>query len=141
MRWNAPRPLRPWNAPRPPRPRDRGLAREAIGLREVFFQSVTHMAPAAAVDFSIIVGANFASGAPPLSVVFAFVRCLLVAISIGQLAKHLPSAGALLHVHGSRIHRRSGSWWLGLRVRRAARRPGLYLGGNSFKHLARAQQV
>jgi len=28
---------------------DQGLAREAIGLREVFFQSVTHMAPAAAV--------------------------------------------------------------------------------------------
>jgi hypothetical protein len=27
-------------------PEDRGLAREAIGLREVFFQSVTHMAPA-----------------------------------------------------------------------------------------------
>jgi hypothetical protein len=27
-------------------PEDRGLAREAIGLLEVFFQSVTHMAPA-----------------------------------------------------------------------------------------------
>jgi hypothetical protein len=65
---------------------DQGLAREAIGLREVFFQSVTHMAPAAAVAFSIIVGANFASGALPLSVIFALVGCLLVAISIGQLA-------------------------------------------------------
>src|SRR5438046_9729999 len=29
------------------------LARDAIGLREVLFQSVTHMAPAAAVAFSI----------------------------------------------------------------------------------------
>ena len=37
-------------------PADPGLKREAIGLREVFFQSVTHMAPAAAVAFSIIVG-------------------------------------------------------------------------------------
>src|SRR5687767_14355515 len=45
----------------------RGLAREAIGLREVLFQSITHMAPAAAVAFSIIVGANFAAGALPLS--------------------------------------------------------------------------
>ncbi len=29
------------------------LARGAIGLREVLFQSITHMAPAAAVAFSI----------------------------------------------------------------------------------------
>jgi Amino acid permease len=70
-----------------------GLRRDAIGLREVLFQSITHMAPAAAVAFSIIVGAQFAAGALPLSVIFALVGCLLVAISIGQLAKHLPSAG------------------------------------------------
>ena len=70
-----------------------GLAREAIGLREVLFQSITHMAPAAAVAFSIIVGANYASGALPLSVVVALVGCLLVAVSIGQLARRLPSAG------------------------------------------------
>jgi hypothetical protein len=47
------------------------LAREAIGLREVLFQSITHMAPGAAVAFSIIVGANFAAGALSLSVLFA----------------------------------------------------------------------
>ena len=85
-------------------PEDRGLAREAIGLREVFFQSVTHMAPAAAVAFSIIVGANFASGALPLSVLFALVGCLLVAISIGQLAKHLPSAGGFYTYTARGIH-------------------------------------
>ena len=71
-----------------------GLAREAIGLREVLFQSITHMAPAAAVAFSIIVGANFAAGALPLSVLFALVGCLLVAVSIGQLAKQLPRPAA-----------------------------------------------
>ena len=48
-----------------------GLAREAIGLREVLFQSITHMAPAAAVAFSIIAGAGFAAGALPLSVLLA----------------------------------------------------------------------
>jgi amino acid transporter len=70
------------------------LAREAIGLREVLFQSITHMAPAAAVAFSIIVGAPFGAGALPLAVVLAMVACLMVASSIGQLARHLPSAGA-----------------------------------------------
>jgi hypothetical protein len=39
--------------------------REAIGLPEVLFQSITHIAPAA-VAFSIIVLVNFAAGALPL---------------------------------------------------------------------------
>ncbi|HJS27924.1 MAG TPA: APC family permease [Actinomycetota bacterium] len=88
----------------PTTPSEPGLAREAIGLREVFFQSVTHMAPAAAVAFSIVVGANFASGALPLSVIFALIGCLLVAISIGQLAKHLPSAGGFYTYTAKGIH-------------------------------------
>ncbi len=81
-----------------------GLAREAVGLREVLFQSITHMAPAAAVAFSIIVGANFAAGALPLSVLFALVGCLLVAVSIGQLAKQLPSAGGFYTYAARGLH-------------------------------------
>jgi len=81
-----------------------GLAREAIGLREVLFQSITHMAPAAAVAFSIVVGANFAAGALPLSVILALVGCLLVAVSIGQLAKVLPSAGGFYTYASRGLH-------------------------------------
>jgi amino acid transporter len=81
-----------------------GLAREAIGLREVLFQSITHMAPAAAVAFSIIVGANYAGGALPLSVVLAMVGCLLVAVSIGQLARRLPSAGGFATYAARGLH-------------------------------------
>ena len=69
-----------------------GLAREAIGLREVLFQSVTSMAPAGAVALSIAAGATYAGGALPLAVLLALIACMLVAVSIGQLAKHLPSA-------------------------------------------------
>ena len=36
------------------------LARGAIGLREVLFQSVTSMAPAGAVALSIAAGASYA---------------------------------------------------------------------------------
>jgi amino acid transporter len=81
-----------------------GLAREAVGLREVLFQSITHMAPAAAVAFSIVVGANFAAGALPLSVVFALIGCLLVAVSIGQLARRLPSAGGFYTYAARGLH-------------------------------------
>jgi amino acid transporter len=71
------------------------LQHGAVGLVPVLFQSITHMAPAAAVAFSIIVGVPYAGGSMPLAVVLALVACLLVAISIGQLARHMPSAGGL----------------------------------------------
>src|SRR3979411_106153 len=77
------------------------LERDAVGLAPTLFQSITHMAPAAAVAFSIIVGVPYAGGAIPLSVLLALVACLLVAISIGQLARPLPSAGGIYN-HRSR---------------------------------------
>ncbi len=80
------------------------LARDAIGLREVLFQSITHMAPAVAVAFSIIVGANFAGGALPLAVVVALVGCLCVAYSMGELARHLPSAGGMYTYTARGLH-------------------------------------
>ncbi|HXM55028.1 MAG TPA: APC family permease [Candidatus Dormibacteraeota bacterium] len=73
----------------------RSLERGAVGLVPVLFQSITHMAPAAAVAFSIIVGVPYAGGSMPLAVVLALVACILVAISVGQLARHMPSAGGL----------------------------------------------
>src|SRR5947209_16345975 len=80
------------------------LQRDAIGLAPVLFQSITHMAPAAAVAFSIIFAVTYAGGATPLAVVFALVACLMVAISIGQLARHLPSAGGLYTYSARGIH-------------------------------------
>src|SRR2546423_1668636 len=71
------------------------LERNAVGLAPTLFQSITHMAPAAAVAFSIIVGVPYAGGSMPLAVVLALVACILVAISVGQLARHMPSAGGL----------------------------------------------
>jgi amino acid transporter len=81
-----------------------GLARGAIGLREVLFQSVTSMAPAGAVALSIAAGASYAGGALPLAVLLALIACLLVASSIGQLAKHLPSAGSIYTYPAESIH-------------------------------------
>ena len=47
---------------------DAGLRRDAIGLREVLFQSITDMAPGAAIAASIPAGVAFAGGALPLAV-------------------------------------------------------------------------
>jgi amino acid transporter len=92
---------------RPATLRDRdgtGLATGAIGLREVLFQSITHMAPAAAVAFSIPFGAPFGGGSLPLSVLLALIGCLFAANSIGQLAKHLPSAGSFYTYTSRALH-------------------------------------
>ncbi len=72
-----------------------GLHRNAVGLVPVLFQSVANMAPGAAVAFSILFAAPYAGGATPLAVLIGLGLCLLVAVTIGQLAKHLPSAGGL----------------------------------------------
>jgi amino acid transporter len=69
------------------------LRSNAIGLPGVLFQSVTTMAPAGAVAFSLGAAIPFAGGALPLAVGIALIACVLIALNIGSLAKHLPSAG------------------------------------------------
>lgn len=72
------------------------LRERSIGLPQVLFQSITHMAPGAAIAFSILVSVQYAGPALPLAVLAALVACVLVASSIGQLAKEIPSAGGLV---------------------------------------------
>ena len=71
------------------------LREHSIGLPQVLFQSITHMAPAAAVAYSIYISVPDAKQALPLSVGLALIACICAATAIGQLAKHLPSAGGL----------------------------------------------
>lgn len=72
-----------------------GLARNAIGLTELLFQAITHMAPAVATALSIGAATAFAGGITPLAVLFALVAVLFTAYSISELARHLPSAGGM----------------------------------------------
>src|ERR1035441_8944862 len=81
-----------------------GLRRNAIGLREVAFQSITDMAPGAAIAASIPAGVAFAGGSLPLAVVFALVACLFCAVSIGLLAREMPSAGSLATYAARGLH-------------------------------------
>jgi amino acid transporter len=81
-----------------------GLRRDAIGLREVLFQSITDMAPGAAIAASIPAGAAYAGGALPLSVLFALIACLLSASCIGALARELPAAGSVATYAARGLH-------------------------------------
>ena len=71
------------------------LERDAIGLTELLFQAITHMAPAVATALSIGAATAFAGGITPLAVLFAMIAVLFTAYSTSQLARHLPSAGGM----------------------------------------------
>lgn len=71
------------------------LERDAIGLPEVLFQSITHMAPAVATALSIGAATLFAGGITPLAVLLAMIAVLFTAFSMAELARHLPSAGGM----------------------------------------------
>lgn len=81
-----------------------GLRRDAIGLREVLFQSITDMAPGAAIAASIPAGVAFAGGSLPLSVIFAMVACLFCVSCIGELARELPAAGSMATYAARGLH-------------------------------------
>jgi len=71
------------------------LRKNAIGMSEVLFQSITAMAPAVAVATALSPAIPFAGASLPLAVLLATIICAFVASSIGQLAIHIPSAGGL----------------------------------------------
>jgi amino acid transporter len=82
------------------------LREHSIGLPQVLFQSITHMAPAAAVAYSIYISVPDARQALPLSVGLALIACICAATAIGQLAKLFPSAGGMYTYAGKTL----GPW-------------------------------
>ncbi len=88
------------------------LRRNAIGLPGVLFQSITTMAPASAVAFSLGAAIPFAGGALPLAVLIALVVCALIALNIGAMARYLPSAGGLFTYVGHGLGVQAG-WMTG----------------------------
>lgn len=88
------------------------LRRNAIGLPGVLFQSITTMAPAGAVAFSLGAAIPYAGGALPLTVLIALIVCGLIALSISSLARYLPSAGGYL-TYVSRSLGSHAGWMVG----------------------------
>ena len=72
---------------------DTQLSRGAIGLPAVVMQALTHVAPAAGAIVTVQFIAQLVGLTTPLAFLIAFLICLMLAASLTQLAKHLPSAG------------------------------------------------
>ena len=72
------------------------LAAESVGLREVFFQSLTYISPGTSLALVLPFVVLFAGGALPLVVIFIFVGCISTAWLLGEMAGKLPSSGGML---------------------------------------------
>lgn len=72
-----------------------GLQSGAVGFVSTLFQGTAAAAPAAGIASGLVVATVYAGGSTPLAILLAIIACLLLAVSIGQIAKHLPSAGGL----------------------------------------------
>lgn len=70
-----------------------GLHRNSVGLTTVLMQSIAQIAPAVGVLTTIAFNTQQAGLGAPSTYIAAFVIGLIVAISLAQLGKHLPSAG------------------------------------------------
>ena len=97
--------------PAPPAPALKG---GALGLREVIMQGIAHIAPAIAALLTLQFAVSQAGAAAPLAYLFAFGIVMLLAISLTQLAKHIPSAGGFYTYISRTVHPRAGflSAWL-----------------------------
>ena len=73
----------------------RGLQRNELGEIPVLFQAITAAGPAVGVAASLVFAATYAGGATPLTAILTTVAILFVAVGMGQMARHHPSAGGL----------------------------------------------
>ncbi len=72
---------------------DPQLRRNALGLPELVFQGVTHIAPAANILFSFPIIALKAGPTMPLSFLLATIVCLFIANTVSQFSRYMPSSG------------------------------------------------
>jgi amino acid transporter len=72
-----------------------GLLADSVSPLATLFQSITFMAPGAAIVFSLSIAVPLAGNALPVAVLIAGAACLLAAVALGQLASEIPSAGGL----------------------------------------------
>ncbi|HEY6411125.1 MAG TPA: APC family permease [Ktedonobacteraceae bacterium] len=69
------------------------LQREALGLRDVVFQGITHIAPAINIVFTLPVIAAQAGSTMPISLLLSVIVCFFIANTVAQFSRYVPSSG------------------------------------------------
>jgi amino acid transporter len=72
---------------------DAQLRHNSLGLPELVFHAVTHIAPATSVVFIFPAIAHRAGAAMPLSFVLSTIVCLSIGSTVYEFSRHVPSSG------------------------------------------------
>src|SRR5262245_40473798 len=70
-----------------------GLRTGSIGLAGVLMQSIAQISPTLGIFYTIAFTTGQAGRSAPLAYLAAFLVCLVIAVPMTRLARHLPSAG------------------------------------------------
>src|SRR6266436_57223 len=84
------------------------LRRNSLGLPELVFHAVTHIAPATSVVFIFPAIAHQAGPAMPLSFVLTTIVCMFVGSTVFQFSKYVPSSGGYYSFSTRGLGSRSG---------------------------------
>ncbi len=69
------------------------LRRNSLGLPELVFQGVTHIAPATNIVFTFPIIALKAGPVMPISFLLSTIVCIFIGNTVSQFSRHMPSSG------------------------------------------------
>lgn len=87
---------------------DPQLRRNSLGLAELVFQGVTHIAPATNIVFTFPIIALKAGPDMPLSFLFSTIVCFFIGNTVSQFSRYMPSSGGYYSFATRGLGSRSG---------------------------------
>jgi amino acid transporter len=84
------------------------LRRNSLGLSELVFQGVTHIAPATNIVFTFPIIAFKAGPDMPLSFLLSTIVCFFIGNTVSQFSRYMPSSGGYYAFATRGLGNRSG---------------------------------
>ncbi len=84
------------------------LRRNSLGLPELVFQGITHIAPAGSIVFTFPIIARQAGPDMPISLLLSMVVCFFIANTVAQFSNYMPSSGGYYSFATRGLGSRSG---------------------------------
>src|SRR6202142_329822 len=69
------------------------LRRNSLGLPELIFQGITHIAPAGNIVFTFPIIARVAGPGMPISLLLTTIACFFIGNTVSQFSRYMPSSG------------------------------------------------
>ena len=87
---------------------DPQLRQNSLGLAELVFQGVTHIAPATNIVFTFPIIALKAGPVMPLSFLFSTIICFFIGNTVSEFSRYMPSSGGYYSFATRGLGSRSG---------------------------------